>query len=110
VAIFAVELRSEGGVHTIDCGEDEFIWDAAARSGLRLPAICHQGRCLTCAARLLKGSVDQSAAASYFDSDRTAGFVLLCTARPRSEIVCQTHQQWTMREHRKLLGLPAPYA
>ena len=62
-----------------------------------LPAICHQGRCLTCAARLIAGEVDQSAAASYFDQDRAAGFALLCTARPRSNLVLQTHQQWEMR-------------
>jgi ferredoxin len=110
VTYFEVELRSPDGVHTIECGEGEFIWDAAARLGIMLPAICHQGRCLTCAARLIEGDVDQSAAVSYYPADREAGFVLLCTARPRSNLVCVTHQQWVMREHRRDLGLPAPYA
>jgi ferredoxin len=105
-----VELRSPDGVHVIECGEDEFIWDAAARFGLMLPAICHQGRCLTCAARLIKGDVDHSAAVSYFAADRDGGFVLLCTARARSDLVCETHQEWAMRDHRKALGLPAPYS
>ncbi|MBZ5725740.1 MAG: 2Fe-2S iron-sulfur cluster binding domain-containing protein [Acidobacteriia bacterium] len=103
-------LDTPDGRHAIDCGEDEFIWNAAARAGIRLPAICHQGRCLTCAARLVEGDFDQSAANSYFAVDRDSGFVLLCTARPRSDLVLETHQQWIMREHRRALGLPAPYA
>ena len=106
---FQVVLQTPEGERTIDCADDEFIWDAAARSGIVLPAICHQGRCLTCAARLIAGEVDQSAAASYFDQDRAAGFALLCTARPKSNLVLQTHQQWEMREFRRSLGLPAPY-
>jgi ferredoxin len=108
--LFRVELRTPDGIHTIDCREDEFLWNAAARFGLKLPAICHQGRCLTCAAKLIEGEVDTSAAASYFKADREAGFVLLCTAKARSDLVLVTHQQWIMREHRKALGLPAPYA
>jgi ferredoxin len=110
VASFRVELRTPEGVHTIACAEDEFIWNAAARSGIGLPAICHQGRCLTCAARLIEGDFDQSAAVSYFPADREAGFVLPCTARPRSCLILETHMQWAMRDHRKALGLPAPYA
>jgi hypothetical protein len=38
VASFRVELRTPEGMHTIACGEDEFIWNAAARSGIGLPA------------------------------------------------------------------------
>jgi ferredoxin len=110
VTSFRVELRSPDGVRIIYCGQDEFIWNAAARFGIKLPAICHQGRCLTCAARLIEGDVDQSAAVSYFQADRDAGFILLCTARPRSDVVCETHQQWAMRAYRKSLGLPAPYS
>jgi ferredoxin len=98
------------GARAIECGADEFIWDAAARNGIVLPAICHQGRCLTCAGRLLSGAIDQSAANAYFPEDRAAGFALLCTARPRSDLVLTTHQESDMRRHRIALGLPAPYA
>jgi ferredoxin len=109
VTYFLVELRSPAGGHLIRCNGNEFIWDAAARFHVPLPAICHQGQCLTCAARLIKGAVDQSAAATYFNADRDAGFVLLCTARPLSNVICQTDQQAAMRAHRQALGLPAPY-
>lgn len=107
---FTVVLETPEGARTLDCGAAEYLWDAAARRGIRLPAICHQGRCLTCAGTLLEGSVDQSDADAYFSEDRAAGFVLLCSARPLGDVRIRTHQQWEMRKHRRALGLPAPYA
>jgi ferredoxin len=95
----------------IDAGENQHMWNAAYAAGLELPSICHQGRCLTCAGRLLApGDFDSSDAVAYFPEDRVAGFILLCTARPRSDLEIETHQQYVMREHRKKLGLPAPYS
>ena len=110
VRAFQVVLETPDGRETIDCLENEFVWDAAARSGIQLPAICHQGRCLTCAARIIQGEVDQTASSSYFAEDREAGFALLCTGQPRSDLVLETHQQWAMRSYRRAHGLPAPYA
>ena len=90
---------------------DEHIWDAALKAGIILPALCHQGRCLTCAGILLEaGKVDQSDSISYFPQDRQAGFVLLCTGKPGSNLRIRTHQQDQMRQHRRQHGLPAPYS
>jgi ferredoxin len=90
---------------------DEHIWDAALRAGITLPALCHQGRCLTCAGRLLDaGEVDQSDSISYFPQDRQAGFILLCTGKPCSNLRILTHQQDQMRQHRRQHGLSAPYS
>ena len=108
--VFRVILNTPEGRSSILCAEDEFVWNAAARSGIQLPAICHQGRCLTCAARLVEGEFDQTAASSYFSEDRESGFVLLCTAQPRSDLVLETHHQCEMRVFRKAHGLPAPYS
>jgi ferredoxin len=107
---FHVLLETPEGERSIVCSENEFIWDAAAHAGVALPAICHQGRCLTCAGRLLSGTVDQSSSNSFFPEDQAAGFVLLCTGRPRSDLRIRTHEQWRMRQHRMNRGLPAPYA
>jgi len=96
---------------TIQVGGDEHIWDAAFAAGIELPALCHQGYCLTCAARLENGGeVDQSDSLVYFPDDREAGFVLPCTGKPRSDLRLRTHQQRQMREFRKQKGLPAPYS
>jgi ferredoxin len=95
---------------TIAVRADEHILDAANAQGIVLPAMCRQGRCVTCAGRLVgSGEVDHGDADLYFPEDGAAGFVLLCTAKPCSELTIRTHQQEAMRAHRLALGLPAPY-
>lgn len=112
-----VLLLPNGETRSMEVRSDEHIWDAAFAAGIVLPALCHQGRCLTCAGRLKGngeaenyGEVDQSDSVSYYPQDREAGFVLLCTAKPRSPLRILTHQQNEMREHRIRRGLPAPYS
>jgi ferredoxin len=96
---------------TILVTEQEHIWDAAYAQGVRLPALCHQGYCLTCAARIDgAGRWDESDAISYYPADRNAGFILPCTAKARSNLRLRTHQQNAMRQFRKKNGLPAPYS
>src|SRR5579875_757040 len=89
---YTVVLETPEGQRRFECGADEFIWNAAARNGIILPSICHQGRCLTCAGYLLSGEVDQSQANFYRPEDREAGFVLLCrpnhSARCTSALIC----------------------
>lgn len=106
---FRVDLDTPEGPQLLFCGADEYVWDVAARNGIPLPAMCHQGRCLTCAAKLLSGAVDDWDADSYFTADEEEGFVLLCKAKPRSDLKILTHQDDAMRRHRLAEGLPAPY-
>ena len=95
----------------INVPEDQHIWDAAKAQGIELPSICHQGRCLTCAGRLEgAGEFDNSDATYYYQQDREAGYILLCTAKPESDLRIRTHQQHHMREHRLARRLPAPYS
>jgi hypothetical protein len=54
--------------------------------------------------------VDQSASRSYFAADREAGFVLLCTGRPLTDLELAPNQQDAMRAFRQSRGLPAPYS
>jgi ferredoxin len=108
--IFQVTLRLPEAEHVVRVPSQESIWYAAADEGISLPAVCRQGRCLSCAGRLAApGEFDQDGADLYFPEDRAAGFILLCTARPRSDLVIVTHQQDAMRAHRLAHGLPAPY-
>jgi ferredoxin len=108
---FNVTLVTPEGEHSIRVESGQHIWEAAAAAGLRLPAMCHMGHCLTCAGRLEGGGeFDQSDARQYLPKDRPAGYILLCTAKPRSDLRIRTHQQRAMRRFRLDAGLPAPYA
>ena len=108
--VHAVELiLPDGRRPRLAVGEDEFILAAAYRAGLDLPSMCLQGWCITCAGRVEgPGEWDQSASLRYFQQDREAGFVLLCTAEPRSDLSIRTHQRVALREHRIRCGLPTP--
>jgi ferredoxin len=89
-----------------DVSEDDFLLDALIAGGLDLPGSCLRGWCLTCVARLLDGEVDQSSATRYYPQDREAGFVLLCTAKPRSALRLVSHQKAACQQHRRQQGLP----
>lgn len=98
----------DGETARIEVGADESVWDAATRAGIKLPSMCLQGWCTTCAARVLEGEFDPAEALRYYPQDKQAGFILLCTARPRSAMRIQTHQRDAMRAHRLKAGLPTP--
>jgi ferredoxin len=95
----------------LEVADDERILIAAYRAGLDLPSLCLQGWCNTCAARVEgKGAWDQSASLRYYPVDRSAGFILLCTATPRSDLCLRTHQRAALRHHRLSHKLPTPRA
>src|SRR5581483_9614755 len=91
----------DGSTCSIAVREDEFILVAAYRAGLDLPSLCLQGWDLVCAGHVENpGEWEQRAARRYFAADREAGFILLCTAQPRSDLVIRTHQHAAMRDLR----------
>lgn len=91
-----------------EVADDRYLLDAAADAGLDLPYFCLQGWCCTCAGRILEGRVEQSEARRFFPQDAAEGYVLLCSAYPRSPLRILTHQKDAMRAHRRALGLPTP--
>jgi ferredoxin len=50
--------------------------------GVSLPYGCKYGGCISCAARLLSGEVDQRAATALNRRQLADGYILLCVARP----------------------------
>ena len=101
------ELPSDE-VHEVTVGEDEHVLAAARRAGLELPSLCEQGWDLACAVRVLEGRLDHSDSRRYYPEDERAGFALICTAKPLSDLRLRTHQTAAMRRERDLNGLPAP--
>ena len=78
-------LDGAGETFELDVNTDETILAAARAAGVWLPADCQQGWCTTCAARLADGDVDHTNARRYYDEDSAAGYVLPCTAKPRTD-------------------------
>lgn len=106
---FEVVFELPGGsTRIVRCGAEEHILEAARRHGLQLPSACEQGWDLACAARVLAGRLDHTDARRYYPQDEQAGYALICTARPLSDLRLQTHQRDAMRQHRLTHGLPTP--
>jgi ferredoxin len=53
--------------------------------GVSLPYGCRYGGCISCAAKLLSGEVDQRAGVALNGRQIADGYVLLCVARPTSD-------------------------
>lgn len=70
---------------TVTVDEADILLDALEDAGFRLPYGCRFGAFVTCAARLLEGSVDQSEGVALKPSQEAMGYVLLCIAHPLSD-------------------------
>jgi ferredoxin len=61
------------------------LLDALEACGVSLPYGCRYGGCISCAAKLLSGEVDQRAAVALNRRQLADGYVLLCVARPLTD-------------------------
>lgn len=94
----SVTLHQSGETRVFQAPEDEYLLYAMIDQGLESPYVCEQGWCLACAARLVSGDVDRSDALTHFPEDDAAGFLLLCSTRPRSNLVLDQDVTATRRE------------
>lgn len=69
----------------VEVGANEYILDALEAAGLKLPVGCRYGACITCAARLIEGEVEQAQGVALKSSQVQMGYILLCVAYPRSD-------------------------
>jgi len=79
---YRVELVNRNNF-TLNVAADEYILDTVEAAGLKLPVGCRYGACITCAARILAGEVEQSKAIALKPHQIVKGYVLLCVATPR---------------------------
>ena len=81
---YQVELINRNNT-IVEVAENQYILDVVEASGLRLPVGCRYGACITCAARLIEGEVNQSKGVALKPAQEALGYVLLCIAYPRSD-------------------------
>jgi ferredoxin len=82
-------VRVDPGGHQVRVRADESVLGAVLAAGIRLPHGCRAGRCASCKSKLIAGRVEYpDGPPPGITADEIArGEVLLCQARPRSDLV-----------------------
>lgn len=65
------------------------LLDSLRDQGADLPYGCKYGGCITCAAKLIEGKVDQRAQVALNNRQLADGYVILCVARPLTDCVLE---------------------
>jgi ferredoxin-NADP reductase len=74
---------------SFDCPADTHVLDAARKAGLRLASSCTQGMCGTCKSKMTTGSVEMNHKGGIRQREIDQGFVLICCAKPTSDLVIE---------------------
>jgi ferredoxin len=65
------------------------LLDELRDQGVDLPFGCKYGGCITCAAKLIDGEIDQRAQVALNNRQIADGYVILCVARATTDCVLQ---------------------
>ncbi|MBQ58048.1 ferredoxin [bacterium] len=72
---------------SLEVAENEPILDVFESAGFILPVACRYGGCITCAAKMISGSVRQPKGTAVNKRQSRDGYVLLCVARPKEDCI-----------------------
>jgi ferredoxin len=102
-AAHRVEIEHAGKTTVLEVEDGTSILDAGLDAGLDLPHDCKLGVCMTCPARLVSGSVDQSGA-MLSDDVVDKGYALLCVAVPQTDVRIRTISEEELLDEQLVAG------
>ena len=70
----------DGATYAVD--DKRPLLDSLRKQGVDLPYGCRYGGCITCAAKLIDGKIDQRAQKALNNRQINDGYVILCVAHP----------------------------
>lgn len=83
-----VTLSNRGNA-TYEVDHRKPLLDSLRDQGVDLPYGCKYGGCITCAAKLTKGEVHQGAQVALNNRQINDGYVILCVARPVTDVTLE---------------------
>ena len=85
---YKVKISNRGNAE-YEVDDKRPILDELRRHGVDLPYGCKYGGCITCAAKLTAGNIDQRRQVALNNWQLDNGYVILCVARARSDITLE---------------------
>ncbi len=83
-ATYSITIANQGG-ETYEVDRRRSLLESLREKGVDLPYGCRYGGCITCAAKLVAGEVDQRGQVALNNRQVNNGYVVLCVARPKSD-------------------------
>ena len=85
---FQVKILNRDGLsYQVNCKQP--LLDSLKEQGVDLPYGCKYGGCITCAAKLVCGEVDQRRQVALNNRQINDGYIILCVARPLSNLILE---------------------
>eukprot|EP00184_Porphyridium_aerugineum_P008582 CAMPEP_0184691922 /NCGR_PEP_ID=MMETSP0313-20130426/611_1 /TAXON_ID=2792 /ORGANISM="Porphyridium aerugineum, Strain SAG 1380-2" /LENGTH=122 /DNA_ID=CAMNT_0027149701 /DNA_START=209 /DNA_END=577 /DNA_ORIENTATION=+ len=89
---YTLEVVVGKNSYKIPINSDQTVLEAIEENDIPgVDSSCRAGVCMTCSAKLLKGEVDLGVAALAEEAERE-GFILTCSALPKSDLKVQFNQ------------------
>ena len=85
---FKVEISNRRG-KSYKVEDKRPLLDSLKEQGVDLPYGCKYGGCITCAAKLVYGEVDQRRQVALNNRQINDGYIILCVARPLSNLILE---------------------
>ena len=83
-----VTIANQGGA-TFEVDAHRPLLTTLVEQGVDLPYGCTYGGCITCAAKLIDGEVDQSEQVALNNRQINHGYRVLCVAKPLSDCILE---------------------
>ena len=81
---YSITIANRGG-EKYEVDRRLSLLESLREKGVDLPYGCRYGGCITCAAKLVAGKVDQRGQVALNNRQVNNGYVVLCVARPKSD-------------------------
>ena len=88
-----VHDRATGKQHVVEVPEDRYILKTAEEQGVKLPFLCRNGACTSCAVKVISGELAQPEAMGLSPKLKDKGYALLCVSYPRSDLEVETQDE-----------------
>lgn len=93
IHIVKIRDRSTGKYYIVEVPEDQYILQTAEQQDAKLPFLCRNGACTSCAVKIISGKLNQPEAMGLSPKLKKQGYALLCVSYPDSDLEVETQDE-----------------